>query len=64
VTIEIYTAGGKLVNTLTDREYSSGMHEVTWDGNNNNGKVSASGAYIYRVVAGRAQSSGLLILAH
>jgi len=62
VRIEIYSAGGKLVNVLNNKTMNSGYHDVNWDGNNSAGQVCSDGLYIYRVIAGPAQSSGNLIL--
>ena len=62
VLVEIYSAGGKRIQTLTDQEMPAGMHEVAWNGNNSSGNACTNGVYIYRVSNGKAQSTGILIL--
>ncbi len=52
VKIVIYDILGHEVKTLVSNFQNSGNHEVVWNGKNNFGVKVASGAYIYRVVAG------------
>jgi len=51
-TLEIFNVLGQRVRTLIDRELPAGYHTVTWNGEDNNGKESASGVYFYRLVSG------------
>lgn len=62
VTVEIYSAGGKLQSVLMQERCAPGNHEITWQGNNDSGKDCPSGLYLYRIHAGDAQSTGMLIL--
>ena len=62
VIVEVYSAGGKLIKLLENNKMTSGTHEVTWDAKDNYGNDCADGVYIYRVIAGKAQSSGTIIL--
>jgi len=62
VKVEIYSAGGMIVNTLINQNMPSGTHEVSWDGSTGAGNNCPDGIYIYRVMAGHAHSTGLLIL--
>jgi hypothetical protein len=62
VKIEIYSAGGKLIRVLKEETMMPGNHHVTWDGKTGDGKECSGGVYIYRILAGKAQSSGNLIL--
>ena len=43
---------GQEVVTLVNNEVEAGVHHVTWNGVDNSGTKVATGAYIYRVVAG------------
>lgn len=49
--LEIFTVDGRRVRTFpVDR--SAGWHEVTWDGRDDHGQLSAAGTYITRYAAG------------
>jgi hypothetical protein len=53
VTLKIYNLLGEEVATLVDNEQkAAGYHTAVWDGQNNEGKIVASGVYIYRIRAG------------
>lgn len=62
VSIEIYSVLGTNVRTLTNRFESVGLHEVIWDGKNNEGGSLAGGTYFYIIKAGDNQSYGKLTL--
>ncbi len=53
-TIKIYTMRGQLVKTLADGQYyeKGQLHELSWQGLNNNGSTVASGIYIVTIRAG------------
>jgi len=42
---------GRHVATLVDGVNTSGLHEVTWTGRDDAGRVSPAGVYMYRLVA-------------
>jgi FlgD Ig-like domain len=52
VSVIIYDMLGREVKTLVSGLQNPGNHEVVWNGENNYGAKVASGAYIYRVIAG------------
>jgi hypothetical protein len=54
VSVEIYSADGRHVQTLAQGEMGAGQHTLTWnlDGS------TPSGVYFYRVMAGDRQSTG------
>jgi hypothetical protein len=52
VSIKIYNMLGQEVKTLFNGERNAGAFMVQWNGDNNSGQKVASGAYIYRIVAG------------
>lgn len=49
VTIEVYNVVGQRVKTLTDQGFSAGLHQVQWDGRNDNGAAVGSGIYYYQM---------------
>lgn len=50
--LNIYNIAGQRVATLMDSELlNPGIHEVRWDGRNDNGHDAASGVYFYRLQA-------------
>jgi hypothetical protein len=48
--IRIFNVAGQLVRSF-DGRLEAGVHEVTWEGNNNQGAKVASGVYFYRAEA-------------
>ena len=51
VKVEIYNLRGELIQILTDKILSAGIHELTWNGTDEIGNLSPSGLYIYRINA-------------
>lgn len=47
--LTVYDAAGHRVATLVDERREAGLHEVTWDGRDDNGRLSATGVYLYRL---------------
>ena len=47
VAVRVYDVQGRLVNTLVDRDHSTGTHTLQWDASG-----LASGTYFYRIEAG------------
>jgi len=55
VTLKIFDLGGRLVRTVTDDAYQPGRKYIkTWNGKANNGRLVASGMYVYQVEIGSA----------
>jgi len=52
VILKIYDIAGRLVSTLADERQSSGVHEVIWNGRDENQVPVSSGLYIIRIEAG------------
>jgi hypothetical protein len=50
VRLDIMNIRGQLVKTVTSEQYSSGIHNVSWNGKDANGKQVASGVYLYRII--------------
>jgi hypothetical protein len=50
VDVRIYDLRGRLVRQLATRDYPAGQHSLQWDGQDTNGRATASGIYLVRVV--------------
>ncbi len=53
VSLKIYDMLGREVKTLVKSQVSAGIHELIWDGTDNLGNKVSSGAYLYRIIAGK-----------
>ena len=49
VKLQIYDLGGRLVKTLVDGQCRAGYNNILWDGKNREGRVAATGVYLYRL---------------
>lgn len=49
VSLTVYNVLGQSVRTLVDGDLEAGSHQVTWDGSDSRGSVTASGIYFYRI---------------
>jgi subtilisin-like proprotein convertase family protein len=54
VHLDIYDLRGRLVRILVAEDLPAGRHQVTWDGLDRHGRMSASGVYFTKLVAGEA----------
>jgi hypothetical protein len=52
VVIKIFNLLGEEVRTLVDEQREAGYHSMRWDGKDKNGKLVASGVYLYQLQAG------------
>jgi len=52
VNLVIYNVLGQKVKTLVNDFQTAGFQSVEWDGTNDNGSVTSSGIYFYKLVAG------------
>lgn len=52
VSLKVVNVRGEVVRTLIDREIAAGVHEVYWDGYNDQGTVAGTGLYIFVLRAG------------
>ncbi len=57
VSLEIFNIVGQRVRTLVDREQTTGVYELAWDGANDAGRLVSSGVYMYRLQAGASTGS-------
>ena len=49
VKISIYNLKGQKINSIVDQEFSSGRHNIVWNGKNDEHKEVSSGVYFYRI---------------
>ncbi|MFZ5519528.1 MAG: FG-GAP-like repeat-containing protein [Candidatus Zhuqueibacterota bacterium] len=63
VTVQIYDISGRLVRTLADENQGAGYHQVTWNGQDNFGRLVSSGVYFCKMKSGNFQKSMKLIFA-
>ncbi|MBN2088984.1 VCBS repeat-containing protein [candidate division KSB1 bacterium] len=52
VNLIIYNTLGQEVRTLVNEKQPAGIHQIYWNGNDNEGKIVVSGIYIYQISAG------------
>jgi hypothetical protein len=62
ISIHIYNTLGQLVRTLVDRQETTGVYRITWDGRNDQGERVASGVYIYQMQADEFTGSKRMVL--
>ena len=61
VMVEIYTASGILIGKIFESELQKGEQEVRWNGCDAGGCECPAGIYLYRVTAGKAHSTGVVV---
>ena len=62
VRIDIYNTRGQIVKTLVNDQREAGNHSVVWNGTDNNGRITSSGIYYYKMQAGSYSSTRKMIL--
>jgi hypothetical protein len=63
VVLAVYALDGRHVTTLLNETCPAGLHEVGWNGRDEQGRSLASGTYFYRLVAeGFQQTRRMLLL--
>ncbi|MFH1689267.1 MAG: S8 family serine peptidase [Candidatus Eisenbacteria bacterium] len=62
VSIKVYDLRGRLVQTLCDDSFESGLHTVSWDGRNEGGNQVASGVYFFRMESSGFRHQRKLVL--
>ncbi|MBT7549442.1 MAG: T9SS type A sorting domain-containing protein, partial [Gemmatimonadetes bacterium] len=50
--LHIYNLQGQKVRTLVEGPVIAGYREISWDGQDQNGRIVASGVYLYRLKTG------------
>jgi len=65
VSLMVFDLYGRLVRTLLNKQIvAKGLREVSWDGQNSDGRLAASGIYIYRMFLGNQAISKKMLLLH
>ncbi|MCF7919472.1 MAG: T9SS type A sorting domain-containing protein [Candidatus Cloacimonetes bacterium] len=63
IELAVFNLKGQKIVTLADGNYKMGVHEIIWNGENESGKIMASGVYFYRLrVNDKAEMKRLLML--
>jgi hypothetical protein len=62
VKLVVYDLLGHELRMLVDTEQEAGLHEVEWDGRNEEGRLLPPGVYIYSMTAGNFRSSRKILL--
>ncbi|MBU8920705.1 MAG: T9SS type A sorting domain-containing protein [Bacteroidales bacterium] len=62
VSLAVYDVAGRLITRLVDEVLSPGWHETIWGGQNSRGIPQASGAYYYKLEAGKTTETKTMIL--
>ena len=62
VHIDVYNMAGQRVRTLVDGVNAAGWHTAQWDGTDEQGRVAASGIYVYRMIAAGTIQAGKMTL--
>jgi len=60
--VYIYNSLGQKIRTLLDESRMAGIHQVAWDGRNDNGELVANGIYFYRIFAGKFVATKKMLL--
>ncbi len=63
VSLVVYDLKGRLVRTLLNTALDVDHYTVTWDGRDEQGRASPSGAYIYRLIAAGKSQGRMMTLA-
>ena len=62
VNLSVYDAAGHLVRTLVAESLAAGPHAILWDGQDESGRMAASGIYLYRLTTPDHVLGGKMIL--
>jgi hypothetical protein len=56
--VTVYDLNGRRIRRLVDEPLAAGRHEVTWQGLDDQGRIVASGVYVYRIRSGEDEAVG------
>jgi len=62
INLSVYNTKGQLVRTLVNNYLPGGSHSIIWDGKTNNGELTGSGVYFYKLTAGETSETRKMIL--
>ncbi len=61
-TLEVFDVNGRLIRTLFHGEMDGANREITWDGMDNAGHATGSGAYFYRLIGPNSNDQKKMVL--
>jgi hypothetical protein len=64
VSLAVYNLQGQVIRNLATRNFSSGSHQVTWDGKNNSGSEVSAGIYLLKLETDRWVDFRKLIISY
>jgi hypothetical protein len=62
VTLRIFDLSGREIRRVLTTQLPAGYHQLVWDGRDDGGRVAPGGVYFYKLVAGRHQKSGRVVV--
>jgi hypothetical protein len=62
VALEIYNITGQRIRTILSATQTLGEHSIVWDGRDDDGLISTSGVYVYRLKGGGFVTHGRMSL--
>ena len=62
VTLSIYTIAGRYLRSLVRGSTSTGVHQVVWDGRDDQGQEVATGIYVIQLRTGSRQINQKVVL--
>ena len=62
VTLRVYDIRGDLIRELITGQMIPGVHQLAWDGRDNNGLAAPSGVYVYRLESARFTQAKRMVL--
>lgn len=63
VSLKVYNMLGQEIRSLIKEHKAAGTHIITWDGKDNYGNNVSSGAYLYKIIAGKfIQTKKMLLI--
>jgi hypothetical protein len=51
VNVEVFSVDGRRVRTIAEREFEPGVHNIAWDGHDEQGRIASAGVYFVRASA-------------
>jgi flagellar hook assembly protein FlgD len=62
IKLMVFNIKGQLVRILANNTFSSGIHQIMWDGKDDGGRIVASGTYLYQLISENQKISRKLVL--
>ena len=62
VVLDIFNIRGQKIKTIANNHFSAGIHDVVWDGFDDNGRAVSSGLYLYVIQMGEYKNTKRMIM--